>query len=78
MKQISVVLIDDDRTSRKGLSRYLRTQAKFKVADYDNGIDALNDLKTNWQSYTAILLDFVLKPSMTGEEVLTEIRAKDL
>ena len=74
MTPIRVLLIDDDASSARGLARYLRTRGEFEVTVYDNGTEALVHLAAQWQTYTAVLLDFVLAPPVSGERVLDEIR----
>lgn len=76
MTSIRVLLIDDDASSVRGLARYLRLGGEFEVTIYDNGTEALAHLAAQWQTYTAVLLDFVLAPPVSGERVLAEIRER--
>jgi GAF domain-containing protein len=76
MKNIRVLLIDDDRSARRGLSRSLRIDARFEITDYEKGVEALEHLENVEENhYTAVLLDFVLEPfEMSGREVLDAIK----
>ncbi len=77
MTDIRVLLIDDDRGELKALTRYLRTEAKFEVASFTNGHEAVEHLRTERQDYTAVLLDYVLKAEeMSGRQVFQEIRER--
>lgn len=76
MADVHVLLIDDDEGARKGLARYLRSVAEFKVTEYGNGPEALEHLETTELYYTAVLLDFVLTPAMSGDRVLNAIRTR--
>ena len=73
MGDIQVLLIDDDPSALKGLAIYLRTMAQFEVRECDNGEAALKHLAISWEDYTAVLLDFVLAPPCSGEQVLERI-----
>jgi GAF domain-containing protein len=75
-QRIQVLLVDDDRASREGLGRYLRLAAGFEVKECPNGQDALKALREMHSRCTAILLDFVLSPSMPGDKLLAEVRKR--
>jgi len=76
VKDIRVLLVDDDEAARKELTGYLRTTAKFTVEEFGNGREALAHLeKVEPDHYTAVLLDFVLTPDLSGDEVFNTIRA---
>ncbi len=79
-RQISVLLVDDDRICRQGVKRALKKEElNNPVYEAGNGIEALDLLRgTNGctpipRPYT-ILLDLNL-PQMTGHEFLRELRA---
>jgi GAF domain-containing protein/ActR/RegA family two-component response regulator len=72
---IQVLLIDDDDDSRGGIAAFLRTVARFAVYECASGSEALEHLNTFSQNYTVVLLDVVLGPPISGEDVLAEIRA---
>lgn len=76
MKEIAVLLIDDDPGVRLALADFLSMVAQFRVAHFCDGSQALDHLEAHWQEYTAILLDYVLAPPLTGEQVLLEIRRR--
>ena len=76
MAAINVLLIDDDADARDALARNLRIEAGFLVTECSNGPDALKLLEAQTAVFTAILLDFVLAPPMTGGKVLEQIRSK--
>ena len=71
---VKVLLVDDNDASRKALARYLRLIGEFEVKAYGNGQDALVDLKTNWRVYTAVLLDYVLSPELSGADLFHHIQ----
>jgi GAF domain-containing protein len=73
---IRVLLIDDDSTSREGIAGYLQDVAGFDVTDHASGDEALAHLDAAWRDYTVVLLDFVLGPPMSGNQVLQEILAR--
>lgn len=75
MSSIRVLLIDDDSTARQGIATYLHYVAGFEVTECENGGKALIHLKEQAGIYTVVLLDFVLGPPVTGNQVLTEIRS---
>ena len=68
-ESIHVLLIDDDKTARQGLARYLRDVAEFEVKEFSDGEKALQHLKTNPDEFSVVLLDFVLKTSMPGKRI---------
>jgi len=74
MTKISVLLLDDDAASRIGIAKYLRVKAEFKVKEFKKGKKALEHLKTSWQNYTAVLLDYVLESEFSGEQVIDSLR----
>lgn len=76
MTRIQVLLIDDDTAARRGLARYLRTVADLQVTAFAGGTEALVHLAGARQRYTAVLLDFVLGPPLSGDQVLAELRSR--
>lgn len=75
MSSIRVLLIDDDSIARQGIATYLKYVEKFEVTECENGGKALRHLKEQAGIYTVVLLDFVLGPPITGNQVLVEIRS---
>ncbi|MCB9038865.1 MAG: GAF domain-containing protein [Lewinellaceae bacterium] len=77
MEKIRILLIDDDPLSREGIVDDLEIKNEFEVHAFGSGPDAISHLTDHEDKYTAVLLDYVLDPfSMTGEEVLRELRHK--
>lgn len=77
MSDTRVLLIDDDPRERQALVRYLRIEAEFETTSCANGREALAQLKSASQDYTAVLLDYVLKAEeMPGRQVLQQIRER--
>lgn len=72
--KIRVFMVDDNEEIVKGVKQYFRS-SKFNievVSSCDNGEDALNELKANYNSYDVVLMDLVI-PNMDGLSVLEEI-----
>lgn len=61
----TILLAEDDDSMRHFLGRALE-RAGYKVASYDNGAEAFEDLKE--QPYTMLLTDIVM-PEMDGIEL---------
>ena len=76
MANLRVLVIDDDQEALASLGLYLSAVAEFEVTECNNGPDALHILETTHQDYTAIVMDFVLTPAMTGEQVLEQIHTR--
>ena len=74
MNDSHVLVVDTDDAARKGLAQYLHTVAKIQVTQCENGDVVLEQLIKGWRDYTAILLDYTLKPPTSGEKVLVTIR----
>lgn len=77
MKATKVLLIDDDRSSRRGIAGYLRDVAGFKVDERASGQAALEHLAIHEEEYQVVLLDWVLdSPETNGTFVLEQIGTK--
>jgi GAF domain-containing protein len=76
MADIHVLLIDDNDRARRSLARYLSKTENIIVDDYGYSSEGLKALRKRKGKYTAVLLDFVLRPedAYSGEEVLHHIR----
>lgn len=68
----SILVVDDDRTSRH-LTESLLKRAGFRVTGAKDGVEALKLLKT--RRFTLVLLD-VWMPRMNGLELLEKLRAR--
>lgn len=71
-KIIKIVLIDDDTISRRQIAEYFREAAMFKVKEFSRGEKAIEFLRDNQAEYTAVIMDYVLTSSMTGDELLKQ------
>lgn len=69
-ERVRILLIDDDETIRKSISKALQ-KAGYKVDAAENGKEALEKAETNF--YNLALIDIHL-PDMEGTKLLTAIR----
>jgi diguanylate cyclase (GGDEF)-like protein/PAS domain S-box-containing protein len=67
-----VLVVDDNETNRKALSRRL-VRSGFEVELAESGVEALR--KTGERSYDLVLLDEMM-PGMSGSDVLKELRSR--
>lgn len=77
LKGLNVLIVDDNSTNRLILKKMLEP-LHVEIADVDNGIDALAEIKTAIESnnpYELILLDGNM-PNMSGIEVAKQIYEK--
>lgn len=76
MGMVKILLIDDDIHSREGIAARLCEVEGYGVRAFADGKPALAHLEKHWEQYTAVLLDYVLDPSMPGERVLEVLRTR--
>ncbi len=74
MKEIRIILIDDDSASRVRMARYLRQVTQLKVKEFRFGSKAIDFIAEHADQYTAVVLDLLLDPEMSGQEVMESIR----
>ena len=72
-QDVTILLVDDSRTSRMGTRKILETQ-HFIVIDASDGEDALDKLK-QYPSIKLVLTDYNM-PKMDGFELTTKIRSE--
>ena len=75
LKQLRILVIDDDDGFRKSLCFKLKRKFNAQVEDVNSGILGIDKLKTGNQ-YDLILTD-IMMPEMTGIETYYEIRKID-
>lgn len=69
---ITILLVDDEKTTRQIISRYLNTSQTFKViGEANDGIDALTLLETKQPD---VLITDICMPRMDGLELVKRIR----
>lgn len=73
--KITIVLIDDNASSRGPMAEYFREVAGFEVKEFGSGNKALDFLYQHWEEYTAVITDYTLHDSsISGTEVLNRLR----
>lgn len=73
--KITIVLIDDNASSRGPMAEYFREVAGFEVKEFGSGNEALDFLYQHWEEYTAVITDYTLHGSrIPGTEVLNRLR----
>ncbi len=72
MNPINVAIIDDEKDILEMLSRYFLKQPGFKVATYQNPLNALSALD---RSTHVVLLD-IMMPQIGGLELLPKLQQK--
>ena len=73
-KNISVIIIDDEKDILDMIEKYLKRDGNYSVRTYQNPIIALSAID---DSVDVVLLD-IMMPQMNGLDVLTEITKKQL
>jgi len=73
-KNISVIIIDDEKDILDMIEKYLKREGNYSVRTYQNPITALSAIDNN---VDIVLLD-IMMPQMNGLDVLTEITKKQL
>jgi DNA-binding response OmpR family regulator len=71
-KQVSLLIVDDDRELGQMLSEYL-TGEGFQIVVIRDGLQAIDHLADPTRQYDLIILDVML-PSLSGFEVLRRLR----
>ena len=71
-KKRKILLVEDDRNTRSGISKLLR--AKYDITVAEDGLRGINILKKN--NFDLVLTDIQM-PGATGMDVLTETLKKD-
>ena len=74
MKDITVLIVDDESRMRKLIKDFL-AQKDFKIIEAEDGEDALDKFEKNQSKIDLILLD-VMMPKLDGWSVLRQIRLK--
>lgn len=73
-KNISVVIIDDEKDILDMIEKYLMREGNYSVRTYQNPISALSAIDNR---VDVILLD-IMMPQMNGLDVLGEITKKEI
>jgi len=68
----SVVIVDDDDTSREMLAAYVRDFMSIPVSEFSSGFDALEYLE---QHSVPIVITDIRMPGMNGMQLLREIKS---
>ncbi|NRB11339.1 MAG: response regulator [Rickettsiaceae bacterium] len=66
-----ILLIDDEQSILNSTKLILNFRG-FKVVSHDNASDGINDIKSNPEKISHVILDIML-PDMSGSEVLQEV-----
>lgn len=71
LNKISVLVVDDEKDSRKGIAHFL-LKSNFDVVTAGNGKEALESFKEN---HPDLILTDMRMPEMSGIELLKEIKS---
>jgi two-component system response regulator FixJ len=73
VKEVTVYVLDDDNSARKGLSRLL-SAAGFNVLSFSNASSFLNKLKPN---ASGTLVTDLRMPGLTVEDLAKELKCRE-
>ena len=70
-----ILIVDDSIFNRQVLKKFLEDE--YKIAEAENGLEALKIIEAQRTDIAAVLLDIVM-PQMTGVELLKIFKRKEI